>query len=479
MFGRKRFYLIIESSANFIKIVVLGVLTRIKIIEKVIVENITNLSDSDIIAVLERLLKELRLKNPLLVIVIPRSMVTMRNLKFPSADLKEIVSMVELYAPRQVPFGKEEIIYDFHVIGKDEAGYAIILLAIIHRDVVRRQLNMFAKCGLSTEDALLSSNGLLDVNSLISTPKGQETHVLLDIDTAEADFVVISKDNLLFTRSIALGINRDDWQKEEERFLQDVKQTLVIYQNEDIGKKPSRIFVCGLFKKFPDLKQKLFNTVNIPVEIIERFEGIPIRNSAREELERYAKKTSFYDLLGLAAAVDKKKINLIPREIKIKKELKDKFSNLLFIGVMLAAIFILLSCLLVLKLHARQVYFEMLDEKINNIEKEAAILINKQGLIGEIKQQLNERGSFIEAFAEISRAVPWPITITAISFEKNDKLILKGQAEAMSDVFNLVMKLEEAAMFTNVKTKYTTKRRIKDKELTDFEILCPLEKERR
>ena len=45
----------------------------------------------------------------------------------------------------------------------------------------------------------------------------------------------------------------------------------------------------------------------------------------------------------------------------------------------------------------------------------------------------------------------------------------------MSEIFSFVNKLEDSQYFKNVETKYATKRSDKNKELSDFEILCPLE----
>ena len=44
----------------------------------------------------------------------------------------------------------------------------------------------------------------------------------------------------------------------------------------------------------------------------------------------------------------------------------------------------------------------------------------------------------------------------------------------MSEIFKFITALEESEIFENVKTRYATKSKEEEKEVTDFEIVCPL-----
>ena len=66
-------------------------------------------------------------------------------------SLKEII---DLQAGRHTPYSREEIIIDYINIGTFRENYTKILLIIVTLSVVRRQLEILAKAGLSTEEVL-------------------------------------------------------------------------------------------------------------------------------------------------------------------------------------------------------------------------------------------------------------------------------------------------------------------------------------
>ena len=87
---------------------------------------------------------------------------------------------------------------------------------------------------------------------------------------------------------------------------------------------------------------------------------------------------------------------------------------------------------------------------------------------------MDTKNSALEVLREIHKVVPQEIYLTNISFEEGKLISLRGTSKAMSEVFKFVKTLEGLPIFKNVKTKYVTKRRLKGKDLTDFEITCPL-----
>ena len=71
---------------------------------------------------------------------------------------------------------------------------------------------------------------------------------------------------------------------------------------------------------------------------------------------------------------------------------------------------------------------------------------------------------------ELGKIVPSEIVMNYISIENNDTVILRGQGLKLSDVFKFVTTLENSKYFQDVSTKYTRTKKVKERDLTDFEI---------
>ena len=96
-----------------------------------------------------------------------------------------------------------------------------------------------------------------------------------------------------------------------------------------------------------------------------------------------------------------------------------------------------------------------------------------------VKDRLTTEGILVRFIYEIHKAVSPDVYLASIRFDGKDHLVLRGRSKTMSEIFNFVSALEDSRCFQNVKTKYATKHKVKDKEVADFEIACPLAPELR
>jgi Tfp pilus assembly protein PilN len=69
---------------------------------------------------------------------------------------------------------------------------------------------------------------------------------------------------------------------------------------------------------------------------------------------------------------------------------------------------------------------------------------------------------------------PENISISSITIDEQDKVSIRGQAMQLSDVFKFISALEQVNYFKSVETKSTRKKKVKDKDLTDFELTFQL-----
>jgi Tfp pilus assembly protein PilN len=94
-----------------------------------------------------------------------------------------------------------------------------------------------------------------------------------------------------------------------------------------------------------------------------------------------------------------------------------------------------------------------------------------------IKNYLLKRGFALEVLTELYNIAPLDLELSDISFDEQGKFSIRGTSESMSIVFSFVENLAKSKYFKNVKTKYTTKRKVGIKDFTDFEIICQLNTE--
>jgi Tfp pilus assembly protein PilN len=115
-----------------------------------------------------------------------------------------------------------------------------------------------------------------------------------------------------------------------------------------------------------------------------------------------------------------------------------------------------------------------LNEKYLPYEEEAKKLENDFNKIQLRKKYFSRRGRSLEVLTQLYDALPLQMRISDIRLDEQGRFTVKGTAAAMAEVFSLVDSLQESAYFQDVKTKYTTKRREGNKDLTDFGIICRL-----
>jgi Tfp pilus assembly protein, ATPase PilM len=116
---------------------------------------IQGLSEDDIAAMIAKIIKDLKIKNPYIVAVIPLHLAITKNLEIPSLDAQEIREIIDLQSGRQTPYSREEIIVDYINIGTYRQSYTKILLVIVTRSAIKRQVTIIEKAGFVLKNSAL------------------------------------------------------------------------------------------------------------------------------------------------------------------------------------------------------------------------------------------------------------------------------------------------------------------------------------
>jgi len=482
-FRRKRKTItVLEMDNHWLKIVQAGLsVSREKKIIRIVIKEISSLSDDAVTKIIGDLSRDLKIDSRFLIISIPRQLIITKNLEFPSTNPAEIRDMIGLQIGKQTPYTRDEVISDYQMQDSNAEGYSRVMLVIVRRDIVERYLKILGGAGLKTERIRLSSEGLLDWFGF--SYKQRETdrpYALINVDYDTSDFEVILKDKLIFSRNIFIGFlqsigKMDEWQR---KFIEEIEHSMYAYQNEIIDKEISKIVISGAEILIMDLNETVLeDRFGLPVKKILPSKNIPITKEALDLYNAGIRNISISALFGLALTMDDQKFNLIPQELQIEKGVKERGRDLYRLGIYLVFILVTISSIFLGRTYNKERYLGRMKEDARRVQEKVDRLENMMNETKVIKERSRTKNVSLGFLYEIHKVIPPEIYLISISFDGKSDLTLRGTSNSMSEIFKFINALEDSKYFQNVKTKYATKRKAEGKELTDFEILCPLERD--
>ncbi len=431
------------------------------------VKPIQGFKDEDIAKALKDTLEQSGWKISSATVNLPRNLVTMRNLHLPSSDQEEISQMIDLHIGRIVPYKKEEISFDHTSLRTDSLGYTAEMLAIVHKDILKKYQRIMDAAGLEIDNIFLSSYGVwqLTVNKFKAGINTSDLYLSLDIDSAYTDFIIFNKDNILFSRTLAFEIKNVIANSELNKFIGEIKQSLLIFhKNESINKKPSAIFISGILDE--DVHSSIKKEFDVPVHIVPN----PAGDAEKLKKSGIPPDTSLTAVADFALEEKGKRLSFALPEMVVRRTLKEKTKDLTMLGVLLFYVFTVTMAFVWGGQYNQQSYLKRLTERNKLIELDIGNLVDRYKKIGIVKHFIYERKMPLLLLNEIEKLTPPEIIINNISLEKRDAVTLRGQGTKLSDVFKFVTTLENSKYLQEVSTKYTKTKKVKDRELTDFEI---------
>ena len=439
--------------------------------------NISEILDAEISKKILELIKDKKLKVDALISCLPRHMVTTRYLKIPSSDPKEIQKMVDLQVPRQLPYPPEQIISSSTTIFSDKEGYSYVFLVLVPRQIITRHLRILKDATLVPGAVALSSEGNLNLFLNSSLPGKDEEIVLIDIDSNYADIEIISRRKLVFSRAVSLeaqsqDINTriDNWQA---KLTQEINRSVDTCRKEIGQVKINRIILTGALKIIFGLKDKLAAEFSLAAGILEPFKEInPIANL---DLKDYLDADdSFSSIIGLGITAIEPSFNLLPNEYKTEKEKLSRRKAFLKTASLLSVFIFIILVIITKDILFKSHYIKKSDTDYRRLAaqtRDLEMMLNKLRII---KGQFANKAKTVDIIAELFKTVPQGIWLNSLGFDAGRSVTLKGQAGDLSSVFRFVSVLEKSPYFENIQVKYTTKRKFQEREITDFELVCPV-----
>lgn len=425
------------------------------------------LSDEDIAKAVKERLEKSGIKTARLTVCLPRNLVTMRNLHLPSHDPSEIAQMIDLHIGRIVPYKKEEIVFDHMSLRTDSLGYTAQILAIVHRDIIRRYQRIVEAAGLDVDEILLSTYGVWQwvVNKFIAQINRDELYLILDIDSLYTDFIIFSADNIIFSRTLAFEMKDVLANSEINKLIGEIKQSILIFhKNESINKKPSHVFISGA--RDTNVVDALKKDLEIPVTAVMD----PLEESNKIAYDSISHDLSMVAVSQFALGKKTRSLSFALPDMLVKRSLREKTKELTILGITLIYLFMVVMAFFWGRQYNEQFYLKRLMNRNAMIARDIGGLMDRYKEMNFVKNFLYERKAPALLLNELEKAVTAEVTVNYISMEPAGAVAIRGQALKLSDVFKFVTLLENSKYFSDVSTKYTRTKKVKERDITDFEI---------
>ncbi len=469
----------IDLSGHHLKIAHAKISNIKREIVRLIDHDTKGMSDAEITGLVEEYVSELKAKNPAVICPIPNQITMTKNIEVPSRDIREVEEIINLQAGRHTPFAREEIVVDHVNLGVHKQTYTKILLIIVNRNVIMRQLNILSAAHLRVERMVFCPEAFASIYpSILKMSASDSPIVFAYIDDEYTDFTVVLKNMPLFVRSMPIGAEHflSDKEVSENKFIEQIRLSMDAYQSENIGSVPTNLYLLGATEEVRDLEKKLNATLHVPARIVPYFSHLPMSDKAVSTLIEGAKRMSFLNVVAPLLAPDAMTVNLLPEEVKFKHKLEQRSRSMIKSGVYVIIIMTLLCSVLIGKIYFRSVYAKRIQQQLNAISGDVEMLEKAMTEVKLVKNYLSNQGYMLNVVSEIHDLLPDNTYLSDIKLSAGDVFSIRGFSDSMSSVFTFIGIMEGSSYFKNIEAKYTSKRKEKDRDVAIFEIVGELKK---
>ena len=440
-------------------------------------QEIKGLSDEEVGVKVREICQSLNLKHPEGLCVLPSSTTITKNIEIPSLDPKEIESIIELQAGRHTPYSREEISIGYINFGVYQKNYSKVLLVIVNRKVIMRQIGILEGAGVRVTKILFGPEVRAGFYAQSAHVASREAPVgIIDIDYFATDFTIMIRDTVVACRSIPIGMSHLSGADAltGDRFVAELKQSIESYQSEDIEKLPSEYILSNTCEDHEQLQSIISKNLNINVKTDRYFESVRLAQTARQVIGARADVT-FLDVIAPFFVVKPIQINFLPEEIQVQRSLEEQSREGIKLGVLVLVLLIIVGLMVMSKMSFKSAFLEKIKNDYEQTQKDARRLEEVSTKTRIIKAYLSSRLVPLETVRELYQLIPQDVYLNSLSIDENGKIMIDGTSDSMSQVFALVGTLENSSLFKSVKTKSTTAKKERGKDVAAFEISFKLE----
>ena len=184
---------------------------------------------------------------------------------------------------------------------------------------------------------------------------------------------------------------------------------------------------------------------------------------------------SALDVIATGVVAAKCGADLVPQEVKDQRAVSHKGRETMKAGILVLILLFFVGGGLLSRVYFKDLFLKQnLVAKYSDQKKEVVLLENMINKTRVLRDYLQARQLPLEAIRELYRIIPEEMYLSNVSIDDAGNVTIQGVSESMSRVFSVVTALEESPLFENVKTKSTTAKKDRGKDVAVFEIVFKL-----
>lgn len=408
-----------------------------------------------------------RIRKDAVSLSIPRERSIVRFLRLPVSTKENLRKVLEYETPRHTPFEKEEVYFDFYVLGEDQAWISVVVVYVKRSDV-DPYLSLLKKIGIKPASLQIPSVSAINLFSYHRSPDQKEISVLVEVNQPYYEINLLQGNE--WKESLSLS---PAYEGIFSHPVDLIRRSLLV--SNDLSN--TKFYVYGMGGD-ETLRSNFKSTYGL-----QAVSEPPItRMKLPKGFTSYSK---IYPSLGVPLremVTPKVDLNLLPVELRKKKR---KIGKPLLI--------ILLALLLLIGLNQgasvyrnsqtelRSTKEELAKRKpeveaIERLQKEKEVLLKE---MAELEKLRSDEVSKIEILKELTRLLPDTVWIWNLKYNGKE-VDLTGYADSASDLISILDKSPffEKVEFLSPVTKERLMRPEGPQEKERFRIKARLEGKR-
>jgi len=400
----------------------------------------------------------------------PSHLTTTRLFTLPSVDPTEIRDIIALQAEKHTPYTKEEILTDFQILETDRSGYSRVLLVLSHQDIVHRALRLVEGMGWVLERVGFELEGLVNWVQLAKPDVPEGLTLVAELDSETTTLVAVKGEQSYFHRSIALGSQHltQDPAEAPAKLLGEFQRSLESFDSEGSGQAITGIALTGHAERFPELKEKFHKGLDLPVAIAPSFAQVELPESVAAGPARES--VSFASLLGLAMRPSR--VDLTPKALKLHRAFEARAKALVGLACQGIGCLLLVSCLVIGTSMKDERYHAWLHHEERSLSAQVAGMESTMDQASVVQDWAKTRSELLNAVKAMAQRTPEAIQWETLVYTRGEQIALKGISDEIPKVYDFATELRSAGAFAQVEAKRVNKRKVNDKDVTEFELVC-------
>lgn len=405
------------------------------------------------------------------ILSLPRQIAAFHYVRLPSHNPAEIREMSLLQAAKQLPYEPQAIVLGYQIIRERPDGYADVLLIIVHQDIIRKYLRLLEKYRLEPREITIDSQGVSHWLKLQGSVEAAGPAAIVELDAGYVRLDIVAFGVVIYSRAFSLNAAAADYKL---RLTEEINKSISAYEKENIALQPQSMIFTGAEELLNGIDDTL--SLQPPFKYIKRSqsEGIQLKSvSAAHAIG--LQKNSFAALLGMTLSRGAPAFNLLPEDTLAKRQKISYARQLYTAGALSCLIIAIIGAGMFLGFSERKKIIQRLNAQLSIFSEDVEQIEKKAKKLNYVQSQLAQANICLDALAEVFRIAPADIHLAFFGYDNDKPVILKGYAKTLAMVFGFVNDLEASEIFKEVQARHSSKRKVKDEEIADFEIVCPIE----